>query len=213
MFSVSCTIHALGLRCVALQVVGRKRRMQMKYGLSPLSVWLSPTLLAPLLFSVAPLPLSQPAAGPTSVCTPTLSPRSSFNQANIHTRTHAHKHLYPPPPSACISCCSPVQEMLTSEDSRHPVNRICNQNGPLARGGAVTARRLPHCRIRGIGQDGRHHPNPRWRRDSVQEGNLSPALHSPLGDEPELLLILNPHCSSRSHSSRYHHVPSHTMVL
>ena len=66
--SVSGTIHALGLCCVALQVVGRKRRMQMKYGLSPLSVWLSPTLLAPLLFSVAPLPLSQPAAGLASGC-------------------------------------------------------------------------------------------------------------------------------------------------
>lgn len=63
--------HALFMLwvCVAsLQVVGRKRRMQMKYGLSPLSVWLSPTLLALLLFNVVPLPLSQSAAGLTSGC-------------------------------------------------------------------------------------------------------------------------------------------------
>lgn len=106
--SVSCTIHALGPCCVALQVVGRKRRMQMKYELSPLSVWLSPTLLAPLLFNVAPLPLSQPAAGLASGCESPTQP--------LINQTHTHKHLYPSPPMmkhppCCISCCCSVVSM------------------------------------------------------------------------------------------------------
>lgn len=91
--------------------------MQMKYGLSPLSVGLSPTLLAPLLFNVAPLPLSQPAAGLASGCKPPAQP--------LINQTHTHKHLYLSPPMmkhppCCISCCylvlSVQQEMLTSED-------------------------------------------------------------------------------------------------
>lgn len=62
----------------------------MKYGLSPLSVWLSPILLAPLIFSVSPLPHSQAAAGRSiwllAPLRPTHPLRPAFNQPNTHTQ-------------------------------------------------------------------------------------------------------------------------------
>lgn len=99
---------------------------QMKYGLSPLTVWLSHTSLATLIFTVAPLPQSQPAA-----CLQHLAanPPTSTTQPLINQKTHTLTSLSSPldatPPILfCIICHHSVfllffpvqQEVLTSED-------------------------------------------------------------------------------------------------
>lgn len=77
--------------------------------ISPLSVWLSPTLLAPLLFNVTPP--TQPAAVQASGCC-TPPPPFPLPPHPYPPSTAAHKHLYPsstmmkhlPPPSATALC-------------------------------------------------------------------------------------------------------------
>lgn len=103
-------------RCVALQVVGRKRRIQMKYGLSPLSVWLSPILLAPLLFNVAPLPHNQSAAGLASgwLNTPN-SAQPLINQTHKYLYLHP-KNVTTPPPAAFCKLWNSVNRTLTQNN-------------------------------------------------------------------------------------------------